>query len=191
MATRREFIRVSAAAGLAGLAAAGRAATAMSGYDFYRIVYDTRFADSRAFGTEASRLGQRIVAVGGDTTRLWRDHLSPVWRRAPRAIAGMTAPDALFCIEQVAYDAGLRAVLRIDHRRTGRAAAHSVEGELDMTIFDTAAAGYPVGAARAIDEHAFGSVALGQTCLEELRAGERDRLITWVFAPRTFPVEPA
>lgn len=186
MATRRDFIKAgAAAAGAVGLASAGRAASVASSHTFHRIIYDTRFAESRAFGAEAARLGHSVVRMDGDVTRVWRDDLAVLWRRTPRAIAGMTAPDALFCIEQLAYDAGLRAVLRIDHRVTGETAVHRIEGSSDLASFGPAAAGFPLEAARVIDSCVYGTTPLGPTCLAPRRAGQQAPLVTWAFVPPT------
>lgn len=84
---------------------------------FYKIIFDERFAASRSFGQEAARLGAAVHGMNGDITDVWYQDLHPRWQQAPVAIAGMTAHGALFCLERLAWDVGMRVVLRADHWR--------------------------------------------------------------------------
>jgi len=81
----------------------------------YKVIYDTRFPESVAFGRRAAALGAPVHAIDGDMTRLWFDDIYHRWKKAPVAIAGLTAHGPLFCFERLAWDQGLRVVLRVEH----------------------------------------------------------------------------
>jgi hypothetical protein len=48
-------------------------------------------------------------------TQLWYSELQPLWRRELRPIAGLTAYAALFCLERLAWDHGMRVVYHGAH----------------------------------------------------------------------------
>jgi len=82
---------------------------------FHRAVFDERFADCRSFASELQSAGVSTSAIRGDVAKLWyydlRLHLSE--NRLP--IAGLTDRAALFCLEELARDVGMRVVFRADH----------------------------------------------------------------------------
>jgi hypothetical protein len=82
---------------------------------FQRAVFDHRFAESRAFAIELESAGAVTSAIRGDVAELWyqdlRVHLSK--QRAP--VAGLTDRAALFCLEELARDVGMRVIFRADH----------------------------------------------------------------------------
>jgi hypothetical protein len=82
---------------------------------FQRAVFDDRFAECRAFATELESAGALTSAVRGDVAELWykdlRVHLSK--KRVP--VAGLTDRPALFCLEELARDVGMRVIFRADH----------------------------------------------------------------------------
>lgn len=110
--------------------AAGPAAAPLP---LYKVIYDERFASSRSFGDEARRLGASVHAIDGDITSLWYDDLYVRWRSGAAAIAGLTAHGALFCLERLAWDAGMRVVFRADHKPTAEGSYHhSLKGPAAM-----------------------------------------------------------
>lgn len=120
MPSRRRFLQAAAALSAApGVALAdGRAHTE----PLALVIYDDRFEASRAFGRVALALGARVRRISGDITDLWTNELYPMWRERPVAIGGMTPRSALFCLEQIGWDARMR----LAHR-----AAHDVETSAD------------------------------------------------------------
>jgi hypothetical protein len=122
MASRREFLQV----GLASLALPITARAAFSpdilapvieppSTQLYKVVYDERFAASRAFASEAKSLGATVHGIKGDITDLWFNDLYARWKQSPVAIAGLTAHGPLFCLERLAWDQRMRVVFRADH----------------------------------------------------------------------------
>jgi hypothetical protein len=92
-----------------------KAASARTHSAFQRAVFDDRFAESRGFAAELHNAGVLTSAIRGDVAKLWyedlRVHLSK--KRVP--IAGLTDRPALFCLEELARDVGMRVIFRADH----------------------------------------------------------------------------
>jgi hypothetical protein len=123
MASRREFLQV----GIAALALPISAHAALTPTPdapekttpitpLYKVVFDERFPASVEFGNEARSLGLPTHSIRGDITDLWFHDLDAQWKKNPVAIAGLTAQGALFCLERLAWDHGMRVVFRGDHR---------------------------------------------------------------------------
>jgi hypothetical protein len=81
----------------------------------YKVVFDARFPASASFGTEARSLGLATHSIRGDITDLWFRDLDARWRKSPAAVAGLTAQGAIFCLERLAWDHGMRVVFRGEH----------------------------------------------------------------------------
>ncbi len=116
---RRDVIAAGAGTAIAAWAgfgtAQGAAPAPMQTAPFHMIVADRGFAESRAFADKAARAGQRIGWIDGDDiSALWYGELDPLWRREQAAIAGLTAYGALFCLERLAMDRGMRVVFKCE-----------------------------------------------------------------------------
>lgn len=83
----------------------------------HAAVFDERFAEAARFAAEAHRLGLPVRGVRGDVTDLWYAELHPLWKRQARPIAGLTPYAALFCLERLAWDHGMRVVYHGEHAR--------------------------------------------------------------------------
>jgi hypothetical protein len=122
MASRREFLQIAGAAlalPISARAGAKPAAGAATGEfaptRLYKVIFDERHASSRAFAAEVTRLGASVHPIKGDITDLWFRDLDARWKRQPVAIAGLTEHGALFCLERLSWDHGMRVVYRADH----------------------------------------------------------------------------
>ena len=125
----------------------------------YKVIFDQRVAEAREFGREMLQLGLAVQPIDGDMTNLWYDDLYPRWRQSPVAIAGLTAHGPLFCLERLAWDFGMRVVLRTDHQRAAKGSfGRALTGQ--VSLLQAAA-----GAGLADDEP--------------------DALVSWVIAPVT------
>jgi hypothetical protein len=82
---------------------------------FHRAVFDERFAECRGFADELRSAGVFTSGIRRDVAELWyrdlRVHLSE--NRLP--FAGLTDRPALFCLEELARDVGMRVIFRSDH----------------------------------------------------------------------------
>lgn len=120
---RRQFVFSGAAASsIVAIAPLSMAvfdakAGALDRIDLYKVVYDRRYAASRTFGAAAHRAGATVAPIEGDVTQLWYSDLGPRWAAGarPAAIAGMTSPETLLCLEQMAKDHWLKVVVRAEH----------------------------------------------------------------------------
>jgi len=106
--TRRSFV----GAGLAAIAlpcvpAIGSAAIMDVG------VFDRRFAEGLAFCRSMAARGVPVIGFAGDLTRVWLQHLDPLWcSRSVPVVGGLTTVQGLFCLEHLAWDRGLRVLRR-------------------------------------------------------------------------------
>jgi hypothetical protein len=91
----------------------------------YKVLFDRRFAASRDFGREALRQGHSVQGFDGDMTAVWYHDLQPRWQEGPVAIAGLTAHGALFCLERLAWDVGMRVTHRAEQRQQGHEPLYS------------------------------------------------------------------
>ncbi len=82
---------------------------------FQRAVFDERFAECRAFAAELSRAGVLTSGIQGDVARLWYGELRADLREDRWQVAGLTDRAALFCLEELARDVGMRVIFRVDH----------------------------------------------------------------------------
>ncbi len=118
MVNRRELLQIGAALGILPLARVTSANPAPTGgAPLYKVIFDSRTATGRSFGTEIARIAAPHVAhaIEGDVTDVWYRDLYPRWKRSPAAIAGLTDYAAAFCLERLAWDFGMRTVFRADH----------------------------------------------------------------------------
>ena len=112
MANRRQILTAGLIGSILPLGALASAAEAGQPMDIYRAVYDRRFASGRAFAAEAARRGWTTAAIEGDVTNLWYHDLAVRWRTGPAPIAGVTDAQALFVLDHLARDAGMRVITR-------------------------------------------------------------------------------
>lgn len=115
---RRTFIEsglalpaVSLVPGL-GLPAATRAAETLR---LERLVYDPRFDEAVSVAEHLHGTALERTAVADDLMALWYDELDLLWRVSPQALAGVTLAEAVFVLETLAMDRGMRVVFRAEH----------------------------------------------------------------------------
>lgn len=118
MTNRRQFLGLGLAASVwpvvAPATASRSAREALGSPGIYKAVFDTRAAAGRRFAARMRACGVPARGISGDVTRVWYEDLALRWREAPAAIAGVTAPDTLFCLEQLAWDHRMRVVFRAE-----------------------------------------------------------------------------
>ena len=112
MASRRQILTAGLIGSVLPLGSLATAAQAAQPMEIYRAVYDRRFASGRAFAAEAVRRGWTAASIEGDVTNLWYHDLAVRWRAGPAAIAGVTDAQALFVLDHLARDAGMRVITR-------------------------------------------------------------------------------
>jgi hypothetical protein len=191
MTSRREFLKVGLTASALPIAARAELPFAVASQPvvpLYKVLYDTRFTASVAFGQRAGARGLAVHAIDGDITRIWYDDLYHRWREGAVAIAGLTARGALFCLERLAWDQRLRVVFRGEHTVAGTHLAHVFEGPASLVpTAATAAAGRSWAADLAdvvgecplgrLERHRAGTMTAGAAALPS------ETLYSWVIAP--------
>jgi hypothetical protein len=193
MLTRRNFIKSGAMSGLM-LAALGSTAyaTTRESTSIYKVLVDQRYAGATDFGVESMSLGAATTTVlHGDITDIWFRDLFPRWKTRPVAIAGITSGVALYCLTELARDAGLRAVYVAEHvSETDGLVRHVAVGPDEMVARagDLALAGrrWSSAAARIVMRCPLGklSAVSSERLVTLFRAGEHSRALTsWVIAP--------
>lgn len=202
MTNRREFLHLGVAAlSLPIVARAGMPAGILAPNEsadaepLYNILFDERFSSCAAFADEMKRRALPTRAIRGDITEVWFSDLYDFWKegrwkRGPAAIAGLTAPGPIFCLEMLARDAGMRAVIRVDHRRTGNRIEHEFAGPENVLKqwANPAAIGedWPRRMAELVAVFpAERNAAQKMTASGQADAGTNDpeHLVTWVIAP--------
>ena len=192
MPTRRNFLESAAVITAAPLAprlvfADGSRRAANIG-----VVHDARYREARTFGLRAGQWSAPVRAIEGDITDFWVSELQGRWMSTPVAIAGLTERSALFMLEQLAWDYGLRVVFHAEHDSTGQqTVAHRIVRSADSSLksqLEAAGAGWPaVLADRMLTEP--GRVASrditpsGAAMAAFLN--EPTRLHSWIIAPKT------
>lgn len=195
MLNRRTFLQagvtaVPLAAGAAmALGTKQAKAAGIPAVPLHMVVYDERFADSVAFAKEARWMGQRTSAISGDVTKLWYDDLYHAWRNGPVAIAGLTTRDAMFCLEIMGNDAGLRLLVKGEHRIDAGRIEHRMNGP------ELAVAGASLDKCGADWSLSLAQMLVGCPATREGRtevtavsgvaaASEPVTLVSWLLAPR-------
>lgn len=191
MTNRREVLQVGLAATALPFATSAVAMGERQSVSLYKVLYDTRFAASRAFAHRAAAHGLSLAAMAGDITPFWYDDLYHRWKRGAAAIAGLTGYGALFCLEQLAWDQRLRVVFRAEHTpAVAGCVRHAVEGAAELVEDARALAGSSSWAesmadlvARCPAERATRASAqvTSAAASAPLRSGEP--LFSWVIAP--------
>jgi hypothetical protein len=115
MISRRDFIVSGTLATLSPCLHAASSTLELPHLPYHSLIYDDRFEEAVAFGRAAVDAGLPVSAIRGDVTALWYHNLYHRWLADRAPIAGMTTPDALFCLETLGNDAGLRLAMRVDH----------------------------------------------------------------------------
>jgi hypothetical protein len=103
----------------------GDPSAALDHLSLYKVLIDHRFAPARTFGREAEWRGHIVHAFNGDVTDVWYHDLYHRWRQGRAAIAGLTTYGALFCLQELARDARMRAIHRVEHRYQGHETLYS------------------------------------------------------------------
>lgn len=192
MPTRRTFLQSAAAVSAAPLAPGAVFARLGAPPAEVGVVFDRRHAPACALGRQAAQRSAAVSSIAGDITDLWQRELSVRWNAAPAAVAGLTERPALFLLERLAWDHGLRVVYHAEHEPlAGGLIAHRVFKAASAGLvceLEAAGAGWPValaelmlGASRALTSRDYRPT-------EATMSGQLDEpvlLHSWIIAPRS------
>lgn len=213
MTNRREFLHIgmaalslpiAARAGISPVAPPDKVQTpetlspieTPAGEPLYKIFFDERFAACTIFAEELKLRGRTPDPIRGDITDVWFNDLYYRWKQQPVAIAGLTAPGPIFCLEMLARDAGMRVVMRADHRLSTQ-----IHGTDASMVHEISAPGNVVAEAEALQSSGeswparmaeivmrFPAQCEPQRAAKfaaevPIGSGNTDHLVTWVIAP--------
>jgi len=208
MANRREVLQAALALSVAPIlnarafwfsAPTNRPADAMSDEVMLDgFVFDNRFLESVEVGRSAARCGTRLHEIDGDVTALWYRHLDFHWRAHPGALAGTTGPDALFVLENLAWDRRLRVAYRGSHAPpSGDFATHHLSGPRSLVEPLSAGLSYQsswtesLGRTMALwSGRSEAAKTIELKTIGKNTSGRVARLVSWLIVPRAWGLDP-
>lgn len=124
MTNRRKFLQAATLLSATPLVnrvtfAIGGAAVAIDS-----VIFDSRHPQACKFADRAGQLGAHLHAIEADITDLWQTELNKRWQVRQAACAGLTERPALFLLERLGWDHGMRVVFEAEHGPDG--AVHRV-----------------------------------------------------------------
>ena len=190
--TRRKFLESAAVVSAAPLAPKVVFADGTERAAHLGVIYDSRFREARIFGLRAEQWGAPVRSIEADITDLWQNELHGRWQSTPVALGGLTERSALFMLEQLAWEYGLRVVYQAEHvssrdgvakHRIKRSASLSLEHQLEA-----AGDGWPAVLAdqmlTAPRKVASQDMAPSDAAMAA-QWNEPSRLYSWIIAPKT------
>jgi hypothetical protein len=152
-----------------------------------RAVFDERFAEARAFASVFEARGRPTTGIRGDVAALWYHDLKARLLEQRLPLVGLTDRTALFCLEELARDVGMKVQGRIDHTidRSG-ALTHEATGPAAW-----AAAGRRLGPDRGFgrvmasllaDPALHGESFAAQKLSGPFQATDKKQLVSWWIA---------
>lgn len=196
---RRELMASGIAATLVArgsAAAVSVAAPAAAGARRPLFLADQRFGDAQVATVAAEAAGAPIHRFGADVTPVY-EWLDLRLRSGPAPVAGIATPHALFVLERLAWDRGLRTVFRGVHRDvSSRHLTHECSGapavvaRIESAGRENWAAtvGRVLATVPALTDDSGRNVV---TSPHLPRNDEKDTLVSWLLIPRRSPVEVA
>jgi hypothetical protein len=157
------------------------------------FVFDNRFVESVEAGRSAARHGSILHEIDGDVTDLWYHDLDSRWRGKPSAWAGITGDDALFVLENLAWDRRLRVMYRGRHAppRNGLV-EHALSGLVRMVdgtdiAIRSARWTYSLGESMArCSGRRESAKTIKLTTTEEMASGRTATLMSWIIVPSSW-----
>lgn len=195
--SRRKFLVSSAAVTASPFVAKANFADQLeplSEQEIPAVVTEVGSPAAQQFGARSRANGLAVHEIFGDVTNLWVDVLHQQWRELPRAIAGLTSAPALFCLERLAWDYGMRVIHHATHSQTsGLASRHCAETrvwQLDSQYLAAANTDWPEYIADTVAAVRLPSAARSgpsAVCDSHAIFRDGDVLHSWVIAPSGAP----
>jgi hypothetical protein len=187
LVSRREILFAAAIApALAFAYGHSNAAVPDSAPGVLGALVDHRFPESLAFAERAKGLGIEPFGFAGDVSSLWFDRVLPALQANPRPFVGLTSTGALFCFEQLAWNAGMRVRFRLDHRERDGAIQHFASADLPVGLRAPLVGADRAYGARAADVAVGCQAARGDCTHAVVPPADvmgAPALVTWVIAP--------
>lgn len=190
---RRQFLQTAAALTAAPLASRSAFATQRQPHHSSPevLIVDARYPQARAFGLSASARIAALRDINGDITQLWQSELQKAWSRHQLPVAGLTERPALFLLEHLGWQHGMRVVFEAEHTPRDEALfSHRVLRSGDQHLeqdLNTAGVHWTDVLAEALLDGArtrSTNLMPSGAAMYEHR-GEAEKLYSWIIAPRT------
>ncbi|MES2625182.1 MAG: twin-arginine translocation signal domain-containing protein [Pseudomonadota bacterium] len=191
MTNRRQFLQTAAALTAAPLAGRASFASTHKPTSFAAVIVDSRYAEARAFGARATPLGAPVREIEGDITDLWQNELLGHWKNSRAAVVGLTERPALFLLENLAWEHGLRVVFEAEHEPAGEGnAIHNIIRSADPALALSLTASGSSWPGILADALIAGNLAPKRDFRPSsaglaTHLGEAQKLYSWIIAPRT------
>lgn len=194
-ASRREFLKTAIAVSAMPIVAGATAGTATAAVSpqalpLYKVIFDEQFSECRAFARKVRTFGLPVQGITADVTALWFNDLHGRWQVNPIAIAGLTAPAALFCLERLAWEHGMRVIFHAEHRNLSKQVVQHAVFDGDALLrpeeLDAARTNWTDRIAELIARYPPEHVSRGHVTAAGLSRNENDKSLTltsWVIAP--------
>jgi hypothetical protein len=78
------------------------------------FLYDQSFTAARHLAAQLAASGQDVTGFEGDLLPLWRTRLQALWQAGPAVVGGLTNANALFLLETLGADHGLKLAHRVE-----------------------------------------------------------------------------
>lgn len=185
MATRRVFLQGAAAVSAAvAVPTYGQKAYVASNRALALI--DRLSQEGQRFASAMVACGVPVIDIGGDPGKVWYGSLAPRLKREVSSLIGFSSHGALFCLERLAWDVGLRVRMRIEHRPLADAGwshdSHSAVSRLAAQRLSGVSDFVPAVARLAMECH-MGLEDCTHAAPLHLADQTGNALVTWVLAP--------
>lgn len=120
MPTRRTILQSAAALSAVPLAPSVVYGSGTKPAPDIAVLYDHRHAAARGFRLRAAQWHVPVHGMHGDITDLWQNHFRTAWKSNPTPLAGLTERPALFLLEQLGYEHGMRVLFQAEHESSGK-----------------------------------------------------------------------
>lgn len=191
MINRREVIASGFAVSILARASAASLSVPESSEGWLRVPYfvaDERFSEAReAARAAAAGGGLSTMTLAADVTAVY-ESLDRAWRSAQFAVSGMTTSAALFVLERLAWERGLRTAYRgIHHVTSGRPVRHELFGSTERLRGLRSEPGpWGIGVGRTLAWWSRGEATGTETGLfsQLLPRADRTMLVSWLLTPK-------
>lgn len=192
MTNRRQFLQTAAALTAAPLAGHGAFAGNSNSHQNIPdvLILDARHPQAREFGLGASSRISALRDIDGDITRLWQTELQKAWTRHQLPVAGLTERPALFLLEHLGWQHGMRVVFEAEHSPLGdghfsHRVIRSGDRHLEQDLNSAGHRWTSVLAEALLDgDRTLSSDVMPSGAAMYAHRGEAEKLYSWVIAPR-------
>lgn len=190
MTNRRQFLQTAAALTAAPLASRSAFAGNSSHNTPDVLILDARYPQAREFGLGASSRIAALRDINGDITQLWQTELQSAWSHHQLPVAGLTERPALFLLEHLGWQHGMRVVFEAEHtplsdghfsHRVMRSGDSHLERDLNSAGLHWTGV---LAEALLDDDRTISTNVMPSGAAMYEHRGEAEKLYSWVIAPR-------